>query len=54
VLLELVQILNRRMPLALAVRRLPLFPRWTLYLAGVYLVIMFGVFRNAQFIYFQF
>jgi hypothetical protein len=33
---------------------LPLPARWAAYAAFVMLVLMFGVYQNAQFIYFQF
>jgi hypothetical protein len=34
--------------------RLPLPARWALYASFVLLVVMFGIYQNAQFIYFQF
>jgi D-alanyl-lipoteichoic acid acyltransferase DltB (MBOAT superfamily) len=36
------------------VRRLPAFARWSLYHALVAIVMLFGVFNDSQFIYFQF
>jgi hypothetical protein len=33
---------------------LPLVPRWVLYASTIIVTIMFGVFRQTQFIYFQF
>jgi hypothetical protein len=36
------------------VGRLPLPARWAVYAAFVILVLMFGIYRNNQFIYFQF
>lgn len=53
-LLEIVQLLNGRMRLTNFVLRAPLAPRWALYASFVFVVILFGVFRNSQFIYFQF
>jgi len=52
--LELVQFLNGRVRLASLVVEAPLVPRWAIYGSFVFLVVLFGVFRNAQFIYFQF
>jgi D-alanyl-lipoteichoic acid acyltransferase DltB (MBOAT superfamily) len=54
VLLELVQWLNGRVRLVTVIDRLPVIPRWACCLGFVVLVILFGIFRNAQFIYFQF
>jgi alginate O-acetyltransferase complex protein AlgI len=54
VLLELVQLLNGRVRLANLVLRAPLAARWAVYASFVFGVILFGIFRNAQFIYFQF
>lgn len=53
-LLEMVQLLNGRVRLADLIVRAPLVPRWAFYLTCVFSVILFGVFRNTQFIYFQF
>jgi D-alanyl-lipoteichoic acid acyltransferase DltB (MBOAT superfamily) len=52
--LELVQLLNSRVRLASLVVKAPLVPRWAIYGSFVFLVVLFGIFRNAQFIYFQF
>ena len=38
----------------LAVTRLPLLPRYAIYGALFYLVLLFGQYGGAQFIYFQF
>src|SRR5690606_38299947 len=38
----------------LAVPRLPVVPRYALYVALAYLTLLFGQFSGAQFIYFQF
>jgi D-alanyl-lipoteichoic acid acyltransferase DltB (MBOAT superfamily) len=54
VFLELVQLCNGKVRLSDLVRRAPIMPRWAVYVSFVFLVIMFGVFQNAQFIYFQF
>jgi D-alanyl-lipoteichoic acid acyltransferase DltB (MBOAT superfamily) len=53
-LLELVQLLKGQVRLADLVPKAPLAPRWAIYAGFVFLVVLFGVFRNAQFIYFQF
>jgi alginate O-acetyltransferase complex protein AlgI len=53
-LLEMVQLLNGRVRVADAIAQAPLVPRWAFCLSFVFLVLMFGVFRNAAFIYFQF
>lgn len=53
-LLETWEILKKRIELPLLVTRLPFLPRWSLYLALVLGVVMFGVYRKSQFIYFQF
>lgn len=53
-LLELVQWLNGRVRLATIIDRLPVVPRWAFCGSVVVLVMLFGIFRNAQFIYFQF
>lgn len=52
--LELVQILNGRVRLAGLAAKAPIVPRWAIYGSFVFAVILFGVFRNSQFIYFQF
>jgi alginate O-acetyltransferase complex protein AlgI len=54
VLLEAVQLLQNRVSLSRAVAPMPLVPRWALYAGFVLSVLMFGVYRNTQFIYFQF
>ncbi|WP_457795349.1 MBOAT family O-acyltransferase [Horticoccus sp. 23ND18S-11] len=53
-LLEAVQLLHRRFDLSSRVLRLPEIPRWGFYLAWTLGMVIFGVFRNEQFIYFQF
>jgi hypothetical protein len=52
--LEAVQLLNRRVSLSGLLLRAPALPRWAFYLAWIYGMVLFGVFRNEQFIYFQF
>ena len=52
--LEVAQVAARKLSLADMVARVPLIPRWAGYFALVFLVILFGVFRKTQFIYFQF
>jgi len=54
VLLELGQHLHRRISLTALVTRLPVAPRWAVYACFVLGVLMFGVYRSEQFIYFQF
>jgi alginate O-acetyltransferase complex protein AlgI len=53
-LLEVVQLLQNRISLSAILARLPLAPRWAVYASVVIATIMFGVFRQTQFIYFQF
>jgi D-alanyl-lipoteichoic acid acyltransferase DltB (MBOAT superfamily) len=53
-LLEAVELLQNRVSFPAIVARLPLVPRWALYASAVIATIMFGVFRQTQFIYFQF
>jgi alginate O-acetyltransferase complex protein AlgI len=52
--LEVVQYFHSRTSLGAMVSRLPGTPRWALYTTLVMGVILFGVYRKAQFIYFQF
>ncbi len=52
--LEAVQLLQNRVSLSAIVARLPLVHRWAVYAGAVIAVIMFGIFRQTQFIYFQF
>jgi alginate O-acetyltransferase complex protein AlgI len=54
VVVEVVQLLRPGAHLPRFILRLPVAPRWALYLGMVFAVILFGVFRSAQFIYFQF
>jgi alginate O-acetyltransferase complex protein AlgI len=54
VLLEVAQHLHSRRSLALRFGRLPMPLRWSTYLSLVLGVVMFGVYRSSQFIYFQF
>jgi len=53
-LLECGQLLWRRPPVPRLIGNLPLMPRWALYLTFGMSVVMFGVYRKSQFIYFQF
>ncbi len=53
-LLEVGQLIARTTSFTDPLLRLPLIPRWAGYFAAVFLVILFGVFRQTQFIYFQF
>lgn len=52
--LEVGQFVWRKMSLPRILMRLPVTPRWALYLGFSMVVIMFGVYRKNQFIYFQF
>ena len=52
--LELAQWLHRRVSLTAQVARLPIVLRWPAYTAFVLGVVLFGVYRGSQFIYFQF
>jgi alginate O-acetyltransferase complex protein AlgI len=52
--LEVGQLWHGRIPVPSIVGRLSLAPRWMVYASFVLAVIMFGVYRNSQFIYFQF
>jgi len=52
--LEVGQLWPGKFPVPSIVGRLPLAPRWALYASFVMAVLMFGVYRNTQFIYFQF
>ena len=52
--LEVFESLRGRFKLSDVVLRLPLAPRWALYATAIYVVVLFGVFRQTQFIYFQF
>jgi D-alanyl-lipoteichoic acid acyltransferase DltB (MBOAT superfamily) len=54
VLLEAAQLLQGRVSVSEVLARVPLVPRWALYSAFVLGVLMFGVYRKTQFIYFQF
>jgi alginate O-acetyltransferase complex protein AlgI len=52
--LEIGQLWHRAAPIPQLVGRLPITARWALYAGFVLLVLMFGVYRKTQFIYFQF
>jgi alginate O-acetyltransferase complex protein AlgI len=54
VVLESVQLLHRRISLTRQVARFPVVVRWPVYAGFVLLVVLLGVYRNNQFIYFQF
>jgi D-alanyl-lipoteichoic acid acyltransferase DltB (MBOAT superfamily) len=54
VALESIQFLGRRIPLGDKVTQLPTLVRWPAYIGFIFMVIMFGVYRSNQFIYFQF
>jgi D-alanyl-lipoteichoic acid acyltransferase DltB (MBOAT superfamily) len=52
--LELGQLLSRQPSVTTYVREMPMATRWALYASLVMAVLMFGVYKQAQFIYFQF
>lgn len=54
VVLELIQAINRHVPLDSKVTGLPTALRWPAYAGFIFAVILFGVYRSNQFIYFQF
>jgi alginate O-acetyltransferase complex protein AlgI len=54
IVLEFVQALRGRVAMDRIVRQLPVLPRWAVYACFIMGVLMFGVYRKAQFIYFQF
>jgi alginate O-acetyltransferase complex protein AlgI len=54
VFLELVQSLHRRVSLTDVLATRPLVLRWSVYAGFVLAIVLFGVYRNSQFIYFQF
>ncbi len=53
-ILEAVQRLRSRVSPTLLVARAPVIIRWAAYASFVYITILFGIYRKAQFIYFQF
>jgi hypothetical protein len=54
VFLELVQWQNGRFSVTRVLARRPLVLRWSVYAGFVLAVVLFGVYRQSQFIYFQF
>lgn len=52
--LEAVEFLRNRTSLSALLARLPAAPRWAAYGGAIFTVLLFGVFRQTQFIYFQF
>ena len=54
IILEAIQLLQPKFSFEPKSTKSPVFLRWALYLAAVFGVILFGVFRQTQFIYFQF
>jgi D-alanyl-lipoteichoic acid acyltransferase DltB (MBOAT superfamily) len=54
VLLEVIQQLNKHGALSERISWLPAVGRWTVYAGFAMIVVLFGVYREAQFIYFQF
>lgn len=54
VVLETAQYIHAHWPLPLQVRRWPVLPRWAVYATCIVGILLFGVYQQAQFIYFQF
>ncbi len=54
IVLEIGQLSHGRIPLPSMIARLPMVPRWAVYASLVMAVLIFGVYRKTQFIYFQF
>jgi D-alanyl-lipoteichoic acid acyltransferase DltB (MBOAT superfamily) len=54
VVLELVESLNQRVSVTALLARQPTVMRWSVYTSFVLGVILFGIYRHSQFIYFQF
>jgi D-alanyl-lipoteichoic acid acyltransferase DltB (MBOAT superfamily) len=52
--LEIGQLWQGRVSIPSILGKLPAMPRWALYASFVVVVLMFGIYRKAQFIYFQF
>jgi alginate O-acetyltransferase complex protein AlgI len=52
--LEIVQFFQERTSLNALVSRQPALVRWGIYYALIMVIILFGVFEEAEFIYFQF
>jgi D-alanyl-lipoteichoic acid acyltransferase DltB (MBOAT superfamily) len=52
--LEVAEWLHARQPLAIRLARFPVLFRWPAYVGFVLAVVLFGVYRQSQFIYFQF
>lgn len=53
-IVEIVQLSRFKFSLAGIISRMPTVPRWATYLCITFAILLFGVFRKAQFIYFQF
>jgi len=53
-ILELAQLLEGKVFIPKLLRQWPLAPRWAVYAGFILAVIMFGIYRKTQFIYFQF
>jgi D-alanyl-lipoteichoic acid acyltransferase DltB (MBOAT superfamily) len=53
-LMEIVELCQRRRPLGTLLIDRPLWLRWSVYYFAVFWIILFGVFNNNAFIYFQF
>ena len=53
-LLESIQLFQRRHSISELINSLPLAPRWGLAYGFIFLIVLFGIFKQTQFIYFQF
>ena len=53
-LLEAIQLLQKHILISNVIKQAPLVLRWLIYTAAIIGVFMFGIFRQSQFIYFQF
>lgn len=54
VLLELIQLAQQKVNLIQKLYKTPIYFRWLMYYSIIYMIISYGVFKNHQFIYFQF
>ncbi len=54
ILLEAIQLINRKKPISQVIGGMPFPVRWALYIAAVFIITLFGIYRSSQFIYFQF
>jgi D-alanyl-lipoteichoic acid acyltransferase DltB (MBOAT superfamily) len=54
ILLECIHYLQNKVDINLYFKKLPIYIRWTIYYAAIISIMTMGVFKNRQFIYFQF